>query len=223
MANHQAHVGVASVNQTVGDWEGNASRVREALAAAREQGVRLLLLPEMCLSGYSLSDRLLRRGTTERSWERLLGLADATAGMAVGVGLPVWHDGILYNAMGLLANGKLVGLVCKENLATGDVEYENRYFGPWPHGRLVDYRGPEGICVPMGTQVFDLPGLGRVAFEICEDAWKGIRPGSFYALAGATILMNPSASWFTIGKHQERRRIDANGQGRGAVGEGVRR
>ena len=207
MANHQAHVGVASVNQTVGDWSGNEARVREAILAAREQGVKLLLLPEMCLSGYSLSDRLLRRGTTEYSWASLMNRASATAGMAVGVGLPIWHDGILYNGMGLLANGKLAGLVCKENLATGDVEYENRYFGPWPHGRLVDYRGPDGTHAPMGTQVFDLPGLGRVAFEICEDAWKGIRPGSFYALAGATILLNPSASWFVIGKHQIRRRL----------------
>ena len=207
MANHQAHVGVASVNQTVGDWAGNEARVRQAIVAAREQGVKLLLLPEMCLSGYSLSDRLLRRGTTEYSWDRLMSLADATTGMAVGVGLPIWHDGVLYNGMGLLANGKLAGLVCKENLATGDVEYENRYFGPWSHGRLVDYKGPDGTIAPLGTQIFELPGIGRVAFEICEDAWKGIRPGSFYALAGATILMNPSASWFVIGKHQIRRRL----------------
>jgi NAD+ synthase (glutamine-hydrolysing) len=207
MANHQARVEVASINQTVGDWAGNEARAREAVAAAREAGVRLLLLPEMCLSGYSLGDRLLRRGTLDRSWDRLLRLADATAGLAVAVGLPVAFEGVVYNAMGLLADGRLAGLVCKENLATGDVEYENRYFGPWPRGRLVDYTGPDGISAPMGTQLFELPGLGRVAFEICEDAWKGIRPGSVYALAGADVLMNPSASWFTIGKHRVRRRM----------------
>jgi NAD+ synthase (glutamine-hydrolysing) len=207
MANHQARVDVASINQTVGDWAGNEARAREAVAAAREAGVRLLLLPEMCLSGYSLGDRLLRRGTLDRSWDRLLRLADATAGLAVAVGLPVAFEGVVYNAMGLLADGRLAGLVCKENLATGDVEYENRYFGPWTHGRLVDYIGPDGTTAPLGTQLFDVPGAGRVGFEICEDAWKGIRPGSFYALAGAEILLNPSASWFTIGKHQVRRRM----------------
>ncbi len=207
MANHQAHVAVASVNQTVGDWQGNERRVREVIDAARAEGVKLLLLPEMCLSGYSLGDRLLRVGTAERSWERLMNLVDATHGLAVGVGLPILFEGVLFNVMGLLADGRLVGLVAKENLATGDVEYENRYFSPWPHGRLVIYRGPDGTAAPLGTQVFELPGLGTVAFEICEDAWKGIRPGSFYALTGAEILMNPSASWFVIGKHQARRRM----------------
>ncbi len=127
--------------------------------------------------------------------------------MAIAAGLPLLFEGVLYNGMGLLADGKLVGLAVKENLATGDVEYENRYFSPWTHGRRVEYRGPDGTTVPMGTQMFDLPGIGIVAFEICEDAWKGIRPGSTYALAGAEILMNPSASWFTIGKHRARRRM----------------
>ncbi len=207
MANHQAHLGVASVNQTVGDWEGNEKRVREVISAAREAGVKLLVLPEMCLSGYSLGDRLLRVGTAERSWGRLMNLADATSGMAVAVGLPILFEGVLYNAMALMADGRLAGLAAKENLATGDVEYENRYFSPWPHGRLVDFRTPDGAHAPLGTQVFDLPGLGTTGFEICEDAWKGIRPGSILALSGAEILMNPSASWFSIGKHQTRRRI----------------
>ena len=207
MSYHQAHLAIASLNQTVGDWEGNERRAREAIAAAREVGARLLLLPEMSVSGYSLGDRVLRIGTVERSWDRLLRLADASHGMAIAAGLPLLFEGVLYNAMGLLAGGKLVGLVAKENLAVGDVEYENRYFTPWPHGRLVEYRGFDGTTAPLGTQMFELPGLGTVAFEICEDAWKGIRPGSTYALAGAEILMNPSASWFSIGKHRSRRRM----------------
>ncbi|MBX6316641.1 MAG: NAD+ synthetase, partial [Isosphaeraceae bacterium] len=207
MGRHQAHVAVASVNQTVGDWEGNERRIRAVIAAARERGAKLLLLPEMCVSGYSLGDRLLRVGTIERSWARMMALADAAPEMAVAVGLPILFEGVLYNAMALLAGGRLVGLVAKLNLATGDVEYENRYFSPWPLGRRVEYRGPDGTTIPLGTQMFELPGLGTIAFEICEDAWKGIRPGSTYALAGAEILLNPSASWFTIGKHQARRRM----------------
>jgi len=207
MTNHQAHVAVASLNQTVGDWAGNESRAREVIAEAREAGTRLLLLPEMSISGYSMGDRVLRTGTIERSWDRLMRLADESNGMAIAAGLPILFEGVLYNAMGMLADGKLAGLVAKENLADGDVEYENRYFAPWPHGRLVECRGLDGVTAPLGTQMFELPGLGTVAFEICEDAWKGIRPGSTYALAGAEILMNPSASWFTIGKHRARRRM----------------
>lgn len=202
-----AHVGAASLNQTVGDWEGNTQRIREVIAASREAGVRLLLLPEMCIPGYSLGDRVLRRGTLERSWERLMSLREDTRGMAVAVGLPLLYEGVIYNVMGLLADGELLGLVAKENLATGDVEYENRYYQPWKPQRLVTYHGADGTKVPLGTQMFELPGLGTVAFEICEDAWKGIRPGSTYALAGADILLNPSASWFTVGKHRVRRRM----------------
>ena len=206
---HQAHLAAASLNQTVGDWAGNEARIRRVIAEARDSGARLLLLPEMCVPGYSLGDRLLRVGTIERSWDLVIRLLDATEGIAVAVGLPIQFEGVLYNAMALLANGKVVGLVAKENLATGDVEYENRYFVPWPHGRLVDFRAPDGTVAPLGTQMFHLPGLGTVAFEICEDAWKGLRPGSTYALAGAEILLNPSASWFTIGKHKTRRRLVA--------------
>ena len=207
MGSHQAHVAAASINQTVGAWEGNERRIRAIIGAARDAGVRLLLLPEMCIPGYSLGDRLLRMGTVERSWERMMRLADATGDIAVAVGLPVLFEGVLYNAMAFLAGGALVGLAVKENLATGDVEYENRYFAPWPHGRREAYHGPDGTTAPMGTQMYELPGLATVAFEICEDAWKGIRPGSTFALAGAEVLLNPSASWFTIGKHRVRRRL----------------
>ena len=189
---HQAHVSAASLNQTVGDWKGNEGRIREVIAAARASGSKLLLLPEMCVAGYSLGDRLLRVGTIERSWEMVERLTDACDGIAVAVGLPIQYEGILYNAIALIADGKIVGLCAKENLATGDVEYENRYFLPWPHGRLVEYRTPDrSASIPLGTQMFHLPGLGTVAFEICEDAWKGLRPGSTYALAGAGDLAQP--------------------------------
>lgn len=207
MPNHQAHIAAASLNQTVGDWEGNERRIREVISAASDAGARLLLLPEMCIPGYSLGDRLLRLGTIERSWDRAMRLADAARGIAVAVGLPIVFEGVIYNAMALLADGRCVGLSAKENLADGDVEYENRYFLAWPHGRVVDYAAPDGTTVPFGTQLYRLAGIGTIAFEICEDAWKGIRPGSLYALAGAEILLNPSASWFTIGKHQARRRM----------------
>jgi len=205
--NTQAHVGVASVNQTVGDWKGNTERLISVIEEARRRGVRLLLLPEMCIPGYSLGDRLLRTGTMVRSWKALGSLADHTDGIVVAVGLPVLYEGVIFNAMAMVGNGRILGLVAKENLATGDVEYENRYFQPWPHGRRVEYRARDGRTIPLGTQLFAIPGFGTVGFEICEDAWKGIRPGSTFALAGADVLCNPSASWFTIGKHRVRRRM----------------
>jgi len=200
-----AHVGAASINQTVGDWVGNARRVRAVIAAARERGVRLLVLPEMCLPGYSLGDRLLMRGTVDRSWTMLEELAPDCAGMVVCLGLPVRHRDVLYNAVAVVADGQIVGVVPKENLATGDVQYENRWFSGWVRGRTEVFTSRRREEIPFGSLLFVAPGLGKFAVEVCEDGWKGNRPGSMYALAGAQVVVNPSASWFTVGKHRVRR------------------
>ena len=200
-----AHVAAATINQTVGDWVGNAKRIVSVIDAARARHVRLLVLPEMCLPGYSLGDRLLMRGTVDRSWDMLVSLLPETAGMVVCFGLPIRHRDVLYNAVAVVADGKLAGLVPKENLATGDVQYENRWFSGWVRGRVETFATPTGEEVPFGSLLFGAPGLGRFAVEVCEDGWKGLRPGSMYALAGAHVVVNPSASWFTVGKHRVRR------------------
>jgi len=202
-----AHVAAASLNQTVGDWAGNARRIRAALDEARDRGARLLVLPELCISGYSLGDRLLMPGTLDRSWRVLDQVREHTAGLVAAVGLPVRHHGVLYNAVAVLADRRLAGLVVKENLATGDVQYENRWYSGWVRGRVQEYACPDGSRVPIGSMLFEARGLGRFAIEICEDGWKGLRPGSVYALAGAQIIANPSASWFELGKHRVRRRM----------------
>lgn len=202
-----AHVAAASLNQTVGDWFGNQRRISEVIAAAKARGARLLVLPEMAISGYSLCDRLFMRGTIDRSWRSLMELLPATDGIVVVVGLPVLHRGVLFNVAAVLADGRLLGLVPKENLATGDVQYENRWFSPWNHGDVEDFVAPDGATYRIGTLVFDVEGLGGLAVEVCEDGWKGLRPGSTYALAGAHLIANPSASWFTLGKHARRRRM----------------
>ncbi|TVQ93399.1 MAG: NAD(+) synthase [Deltaproteobacteria bacterium] len=203
-----AHVAAASLNQTVGDWAGNRQRIIAAMTETRARGAKLLVLPELCISGYSLGDRLVRHGTLSRSWASVTALRPYTEGMVVLVGLPIRHRDTLYNACAVLADGQVAGLVAKEYLATGDVEYENRWYAPWPGDRFEEWLPPDGSeGLPLGRQVFDAPGLGRFAIEICEDGWKGIRPGSMAALAGAHLVLNPSASWFVIGKHARRRRL----------------
>lgn len=202
-----AHIAAASLNQTVGDWVGNVRRIRAAIGEARARGARLLVLPEMCLPGYSLGDRLMMRDTIDRSWAGLCDLLPDTSGMVVMVGLPVRHRDVLYNAVAVLADGVLVGLVPKENLATGDVQYENRWFSGWPRGHVERFRVDEHRTVPIGTLLFEATGLGRFAVEVCEDGWKGSRPGSLYALCGAHLVANPSASWFVLGKHRVRRQM----------------
>ena len=178
-----AHVATASINQTVGDWTGNRRRISEAITEARRRGVKLLALPEMVIPGYSLGDRLLMPGTLHRSWQMLRDLTAETAGMVVILGLPVRHRDVLYNVAAVLADGNIVGLVPKENLATGDVQYENRWFAGWPRIRVETFTTPEGAEIPFGGLMFRAKGLSTFAIEICEDGWKGIRPGSAYTLS----------------------------------------
>ena len=200
------HVAVAALNQTVGDWSGNLSRAREAIARARARGATFLVLPEMCLSGYSIEDRLLMRGTVSRSWASLEALKEDTAGMVVLAGLPIRHRDVLYNAVAVLADRQLCGIVPKEHLANGDVHYENRWFSGWPRGLVETYRTADGD-VPLGTLLFEAEGIGPFGVEICEDGWQANRPGSDIALAGATLIANPSASWFAVSKHAIRRQL----------------
>ena len=201
------HVAAASLNQTVGDWVGNQDRIERVITATRTRGARFLVLPEMCLPGYSLGDRLMMRGTLDRSWKMLEELLPKTMGMVVLLGLPIRHRDVLYNAIAVCANGCLVGLVPKENLANGDVQYENRWFSGWPPGHVETFYDPNGKEVPLGMLLFEANGIGRFGVEVCEDGWMGLRPGSIYALSGAHLMANPSASWFTLGKHAVRRRM----------------
>ncbi|MCA9573310.1 MAG: hypothetical protein KC656_35985, partial [Myxococcales bacterium] len=200
-----AHIAAATLNQTVGDWAGNARRIAAVLVESRARGARLVVLPEMCIPGYSLGDRLLMRGTLDRSWQVLEDLLPCTHGMVVLLGLPVRHRDVVYNVVAVVADGRIEALVPKENLATGDVQYENRWFSGWPRGQVETFELPDGRGIPFGSMLFQADGIGRFGVEICEDGWKGNRPGSGYALAGASIVCNPSASWFTIGKHAVRR------------------
>lgn len=200
-----AHIAAATLNQTVGDWAGNARRIAAVLHEARSRGARLVVLPEMCIPGYSLGDRLLMRGTLERSWKALEDLRPATEGLVALIGLPVRHRDVVYNVVAVVADGVIRALVPKENLATGDVQYENRWFSGWPRGQVEVFDTPDGTGLPFGSMVFEADGIGRFGVEVCEDGWKGNRPGSGYALAGALIVANPSASWFTLGKHRVRR------------------
>ncbi len=200
-----ARVAAASLNQTVGDWRGNVARVLLAIDGARAEGATLLVLPELALSGYSMGDRVLRRGTGQRAWKALVEVLPHTAGMVVLAGLPIRHRGVLHNAVAVLADGRVAGLVPKENLASGDVLYENRWYAGWRRGDVESWRAPSGEIYPLGTLLFEAEGLGRFAVEVCEDGWLGDRPGSAAAVAGAGIVCNPSASWFMVGKHAVRR------------------
>ncbi len=202
-------VAAAALNQTALDWDHNQANILAVIEAARADGVGLLCLPELCVTGYGCEDAFQSPGVQQMAWRILQEIAPATRGMIVSIGLPVMHNNALFNAAGLLSDGRILGFVAKRFLAGDGLHYEPRWFKPWPQdrrGKLVC----GGQTFPIGDIYFECGGV-RIGFEICEDAWVANRPGSRLSLQGVDIILNPSASHFAFGKTDIRRRFVLEG------------
>jgi NAD+ synthase (glutamine-hydrolysing) len=200
----------AVINTTPLDWNGNRDTILAAIAEARRQGVGLLCLPEMCVSGYGCEDAFHSPGTSEMAWRVLSEeILPATRGIAVSLGLPVMFQNALFNCAVLVADGRVLGFVAKRFLAGDGIHYEPRWFKPWPGGVVASVE-LGGATYPIGDIYFDVGGI-KVGFEICEDAWVAKRPGAGLALEGADVILNPSASHFAFGKIEVRKRFVIEG------------
>jgi NAD+ synthase (glutamine-hydrolysing) len=210
-------LGGIALNQTPLDWNGNRDRIVSALGTARQRGLSIVCLPELCIAGYGCEDAFQSPGVQRMAWRVLEEIEPQTRGLVAAVGLPVWFETGLYDAVAVLVDGRLAGLVAKQHLAGEGIHYEPRWFRPWPRGRramlAVDGRGAGGggrRDVPIGDLRFDCGGV-RIGFEICEDAWAAERPGSGLAARGVDIILNPSASHFAFAKDEIRRRFVLEG------------
>ena len=197
-------IGAVTINQTPLDWSGNRERIVQALNEARSAGAKLVCLPELCISGYGCEDMFLAHHVRERSIEELIKLQPETKGLAVTVGLVLDIRGAIYNAMAMLVDGKIAGMVCKQHLAGDGIHYEPRWFNPWPAGKVVEVE-IAGQSIPVGDLVFDFQGLG-IGMEICRDAWVKDRPARRMANRGVSLLLNPSGSHFAFGKQDNIRK-----------------
>lgn len=205
----QIKVGAAVLNQTALDWEHNLSNILGAIEDAQAAGVSLLCLPELAVTGYGCEDAFHSPSLHKISWELLHEIVPAARGLAVAVGLPVFHRNALFNTACLIANGAVAGFAAKQHLAGDGIHYEPRFFKPWPAAVQGELRR-EGLVHPIGDLYFDCEGV-RIGFEICEDAWVASRPGSGLAQRSVDIILNPSASHFAFGKHDIRRRFVQEG------------
>jgi len=202
-------IAAASVNQTPLDWQGNRRRLETAIASARDAGAQLLCLPELAITGYGCEDMFFSVGVQQVALRELGKLLPKTEGLIVAVGLPLFYESSLYNAAALLADGELLGFVCKQFLASDGIHYEPRWFKQWPAG-VVGQMMWNGRLYPVGDLLFDC-GDVRIGFEICRDAWVASRPGARLARRGADVILNPSASHFAFGKQAVRERIAIEG------------
>jgi NAD+ synthase/NAD+ synthase (glutamine-hydrolysing) len=183
-------IAVAQINTTVGDFAGNAARIREAIDAARAAGARVVVTPEMALSGYPPEDLLFRDDFHRQCEAALAGLAAAAPELAVVVGHPARAGGRRYNAASVLRGGRIEASYRKQRLPNYDVFDEKRYF-----------EAGEAPCV------FEVDGH-RIAVTICEDLWFP-EPAAQAKAAGATLLLSLNASPFHRTKLAQRHEVMA--------------
>ncbi len=195
-------LGGATLNQIPLDWNNNLSNVREAIREARRQGVAILCLPELCITGYGCEDAFLSDWVSATAWENVKTLLPDCENMVVCVGLPLRIHGKTYNGVCVIKDTRVLGISLKQNLANDGVHYEPRWFVPWAPEKTIDITLGEDT-VRVGDLVYESGGI-RFGFEICEDAWSKNRPGYRLQKRGVDLIMNPSASHFALGKSSTR-------------------
>ena len=176
---------LAQVNPRVGDLEGNARLVAENIARARDAGAELVLFPELVLSGYPPEDLLLKEHFLQATQEVLTGLAAEARGIVAMVGYPERTDDV-YNALAVLSGGAVQAVYRKTRLPNYGVFDEQRYF----------QAGDDAVVIDLGS--------ARIGLTICEDIWMPGHPAAEVALAGATLIVNASASPYFAGKGRQR-------------------
>ena len=191
----------------IADPKANAAEHEALIRQAGEQGVDLIVFPELSLSAYAIDDLLMQAALLEEVENVIVLLAEAAfkAGLIAVVGAPVRHGDALYNCAVVLAGGKVVAAVPKTYLPNYREYYEKRWFAS---GADVDGMVRIGAdFVPITTRhVFEVDWRPGFIFgvEICEDYWAPLPPSTRQALAGARILLNLSASNVVIGKADDR-------------------
>jgi NAD+ synthase (glutamine-hydrolysing) len=207
---------------TVADPAANAAEIIRLLSLAADSD--LVVFPELCVTGYTCADLFGQSVLLQGARRAIRQITCATTGRSqlVVVGSPIAVANSLYNCAVVLGDGAILGIVPKQHLPTYKEYYENRWFQP-ANGTEPAEVDVEDVRVPFGTDVLfeartpgtSIAGSVLVGIEICEDLWVPLPPSSFQAMAGATVLVNISASNETIGKGRYRTDLVVGQSGRG--------
>ena len=210
MKNGFVKVAAATPDIRVADVEFNTQNIINTMEEAQKNGAKILVFPELCVTGYTCSDLFDHSVLLKASRKALLEIAENTndKDMLVFVGAPLEVNGKLYNVAAAMNQGEIIGFTTKTFLPNYGEFYEMRQFTPGPQTvREITF---EGKKIPFGPQIlFQAEGMEElvVAAEICEDVWSPIPPSIQAALEGATVIVNCSASDETIGKDTYRRAL----------------
>jgi NAD+ synthase (glutamine-hydrolysing) len=182
------HIALAQINPVVGDIGGNQRLICERLAQAREGGARLVVFPELCVTGYPPEDLLLKEHFLRDARSALDAIAREAHDVVAIVGAPERTEDVA-NAAWVLADGAVQAVYRKQRLPNYGVFDEVRYFQSGDGAALIEVDGV------------------KVGLTVCEDIWAPGPPASTEALAGATLIVNISASPYQAGKGARRERM----------------
>ncbi len=200
-----ARVAACTLPVAIADPMTNAERIIEQTRACHDDGVAVALFPELSLSGYAIDDLLLQDVLLDAVDSAIESLTRASRELlpVIVVGAPVRHQGRLYNCGVVIHRGEILAVAPKSFLPNYREFYEKRHFADGVDQRDA-WLTPE---IPFGpdliVDVEDVPGLS-LHVEVCEDMWVPVPPSHKAALAGATVLLNLSASPITVGRAEDR-------------------
>ncbi|GAA4716668.1 NAD(+) synthase [Isoptericola chiayiensis] len=206
-----ARIASCTVPVTLADPAANAAAVLDQARACHDDGAAVALFPELSVSGYALDDLHLADTLLEAVTDALEQIVEASADLRplLVVGAPLEIEGRVYNCAVVIQGGRVLGVAPKTYLPTYREFYEKRWFASGEALRGARVRLPfADDDVPCGPDLLfrasDVAGL-TVHVEVCEDMWVPVPPSAEAALAGATVLLNPSASPITIARAEDRR------------------
>lgn len=202
----------ASLRLKVADPTYNKEKIKEAIDCAEQKGARLIVLPELCVTGYTCADLFFTKSLQRSAENALKEIIEYTSGknIVAAVGMPVPFYNSLYNCAVVIGNGRIYGIVPKIHLANYNEFYEKRWFASgsdFKSCQNIDFCGFE---TTIGSQIFDLGGGAVLGVELCEDLWVPTPPSGSLTLSGANIIANLSASDEYVSKAQYRRDLVSN-------------
>jgi len=202
-------VAAATPEVKVADCIWNGEQTIKLIEEAEQQGVKILVFPELGITGYTCGDLFLQDTLLDVAQKTMWKIVESTEGkdVLVFVGLPLQVRDKLYNVAAAIQNGELLGLIPKQYIPNYSEFYEARHFHAGPAETADIF--VDGLLVPFGQNIiFTCEELGMtLAAEICEDLWTRIPPSNLHALAGANVIVNLSASNELVGKGTRRRNL----------------
>ena len=225
-------VAAATPDIRVADCEYNKQSIKKIMDECTEKGVKVLVLPELCITGYTCEDLFLQDTLLNSALKALCELVEYSEGsdMVCMIGMPFMKHQKLYNVCVAYQNGEILGIIPKTNIPNYSEFYEKRHFAEGPLDVSYAYVKGYEEEVPFGSKIIfqseNMPDL-MIAAEICEDVWMPAPPSGMHVMYGATIIANLSAGNETTGKDEYRRSLVLNQSARlvsgyiyAAAGEG---